>query len=213
MGNQWPQPLQAYWKTMGFDSPVFNYTLFLTGLNTCGSRDRACLSARFICCRYGDNVNESQTLPRAGIRAVATETGSVPSCRKQQRKHAVSTVTLSTPEQNKKKKICLTFFPPFCTWWERSRESRKTHDSMCRWWRAWRRLMPLNRAPGGLHSKTCKRRRSSFVVQEITLNVCKFMRPPDYVGTERYYSSWTPTAYYTNNWWLKRSPGNPLCIS
>lgn len=109
MGNQWPQPLQAYWKTMGFDSPVFNYTLFLTGLNTCGSRDRACLSARFICCRYGDNVNESQTLPRAGIRAVATETGSVPSCRKQQRKHAVSTVTLSTPEQNKKKKSAWHF--------------------------------------------------------------------------------------------------------
>lgn len=48
-------------------------------------------------CRYEDNVNETDSQAPVGIRAVATETGSVPSCGKQQRKHAVSVVTLSLP--------------------------------------------------------------------------------------------------------------------
>lgn len=49
--------------------------------------------------RYDYAVNESHGLERrAGNRAVATETGSAPSCGTWQRKHAVSMVTLSPPE-------------------------------------------------------------------------------------------------------------------
>lgn len=119
-------------KNNGLGWSHFYYVLFLTGPRTCGSIDRACLSERFICCRYGDNVNESQTPPRAGIRAVATETGSVPSCRKQQRKHAVSTVTLSTPEHSE---TLLDIFPSILHWIRQEHRVKRhmTPTSGCRW--------------------------------------------------------------------------------